>query len=55
MLEWLRAMVADRGALAILLREIAIWQEPEEFLILRRGDLAPAVAAELGQSSEQVR
>jgi len=35
--------------LAILLREIAAWQGLEAVVVMQRGDLAPAVAAELGQ------
>ncbi|MBC7763553.1 MAG: YcaQ family DNA glycosylase, partial [Candidatus Saccharibacteria bacterium] len=35
--------------LASLLREIASWQGLEAVVVMPRGDLAPAVAAELGQ------
>jgi uncharacterized protein YcaQ len=36
--------------IAVLLRETAAWQGLEGVEVMNRGDLAPAVAAELGQS-----
>ena len=38
------------GRLAVLLRETAAWQGLETIEVMGRGDLAPAIAAELGQA-----